>query len=78
MHIIGFNAMKHWETCKRLELCKTRLTSVKTRFSLRLNASFGKKNDVKGAKTRSFALKMRFMHNIGFNAMKALGNVQTH
>ena len=25
-----------------------------------------------------FALKTRLMHVIGFNAMKALGNVQTH
>ena len=44
---------------------------------MRLNAFFSK-NDVKCAKTRYFALKMSFMHIIGFNAMKALGNVQTH
>ena len=46
-------------------------------MSLRLNA-FSSKNDVKCAKTRYFALKMRFLHLIGFNAMKAMGNVQTH
>ena len=44
---------------------------------MRLNAFFCK-NDVKCAKTRYFALKTRFLHIIGFNAMKALGNVQTH
>ena len=44
---------------------------------MRLNAFFSK-NDVKCAKTRYFALKTRFLHIIGFNAMKALGNVQTH
>ena len=27
---------------------------------------------------RYFTLKTRFMHIISFNAMKALGNVQTH
>ena len=60
--------------CKRIELCKVRLTSAKTSASLRLNAFCGK-NDVKCAKTRYFALKTRFMHIIGFNAMNALGNV---
>ena len=44
---------------------------------MRLNAFFSK-NDVRCAKARYFALKMRFMHTIGFNAMKALGKVQTH
>ena len=44
---------------------------------MRLNAFFCK-HDVKCAKTRYFALKTRFLHIIGFNAMKALGNVQTH
>ena len=60
-----------------MELCKIRLTSAKISISLRLNAFFGT-NDVKCAKTPYFALKTRFMHIIGFNAMKALGNVQTH
>ena len=36
------------------------------------------KNDVKYAKTRYFALKTRFLHIIGFNAIEALENVQTH
>ena len=44
---------------------------------MRLNA-FSSKNDVKCAKTRSFAPKTRFMHTLGFNAMKALGMVQMH
>ena len=44
---------------------------------MRLNESFSK-NEVKCAKTRYFALKTRFLHIIGFNAMKALENVQTH
>ena len=44
---------------------------------MRLNAFFGI-NDVKCAKTRYFALKTRFMHIVGFNTMKALGNVQTN
>ena len=47
-----------------------RLTSSKTSNFLRLNA-FCSKNDVKGAKTRYFALKTRYLHIIGFNAMKA-------
>ena len=46
-------------------------------MSLRLNAFFSK-NDVKCAQTRYFALKTRFLLIIGFNAMKALGNVETH
>ena len=61
---------------KRIELCKFRLTRPKTSLSLRLKAF--SKNDVKCAKTRYFALKTRFLHLIGFNAMKELGNVQTH
>ena len=78
MHIIGFNAMKALGMVhKRIELCRTRLTNAKTSISLRLNAFFSK-NDVRCAKTRYFALKTRFMHIIGFNAMKALGMVQTH
>ena len=44
---------------------------------MRLNAFFSK-NDVRCAKTRYFALKARFMHIIGFYAMKALGMVQTN
>ena len=44
---------------------------------LRLNAFFSK-NKVKCAKTCYFALKSRFLHIISFDAMKALGNVQTH
>ena len=43
---------------------------------MRLNAFFSG-NYVKRAKTRYFALKPRLMHIIGFNAMKALGDVQT-
>ena len=35
-------------------------------------------DNVRCAKTRYFALKTRFMHTIGFNAMKALGMVQMH
>ena len=62
--------------CKRIELCRIRLTSAKTSYSLGLNAFFSK-NDVKCAITHYFALKMRFLHIIGFNAVKALGNVQT-
>ena len=53
------------------------LTNAKTSVSLRSNAFFCK-NDVRCAKTRYFALKTRFMHNIGFNAVKALGMVQMH
>ena len=63
--------------CKCIELCKFRLTRPKTSLSLRLNAFFSK-NDVKCAKTRYFALKPRFLHIIYFNAMKELGNLQTH
>ena len=76
MHIIGFNAKKHWETCKRIALCRTRLIHAKTSVSLHLNA-FSRKNDVGCAKTRYFELKTRLMHIVGFNAMKALGMVQT-
>ena len=54
-----------------------RLTNVKTSVSLRLNAFFSKK-DVRCAKTRYFAVKTRFTHTIGFNAIKALGTVQKH
>ena len=43
---------------------------------MRLNAFFSS-NDVKCTKTSYFALKTRLMHIIDFNAMKALGNVQT-
>ena len=50
---------------------------AKRNISLRLNAFFSR-NDVKCAKTRYFALKTRFLHIISFNAMKTLGNVQTH
>ena len=35
-------------------------------------------NDVRCAKTRYFELKTRFIHIVGFNAMKALGKAQTH
>ena len=77
MHTIGFNALKALEWCKCIESCRTRLTNAKTSISLRLNAFFSK-NDFRCAKTRSFALKTRFMHKIGFNAMKALGMVQMH
>ena len=68
---------KHWEWCKRIELRETRLTNAKTSFSLRFNAFFIK-NDNRCAKTRYFALKTRLMHIIGFDAKKALENVQTH
>ena len=44
---------------------------------MRLIAFFSK-NDVRCAKRRYFALKTRFIHTIGFNAMKALGLVQMH
>ena len=105
MHIIDFNAMKALGIVQTHGKCRIRLTiaktsnplrlnlffflakndvkSAKTRsfalktgclntgISLRLNAFFSKK-DVKSAKTRYFALKTRFMHFIGFNAMKAL------
>ena len=54
-----------------------RQTSAERSISLRLNAFFSK-NDIKCAKTRPFELKTRFLHIIGFNAMEALGNVQTH
>ena len=74
--------MKALEPCKRIELYEIRPTSAKTNtvrlnLFLRLNLFFSK-NDVKCAKTRYFALKTRFSHIIGFNTMKALGNVQTH
>ena len=79
MHIIGFNAMKALEWCKRIALCRTELTNAKTSISFRVNAFFSK-NDVRCAKTRYFALKTqtRFMHIIGFSAMKALRMVPTH
>ena len=60
-----------------MNYAKTRLTNAKTSVSLPLNAFFSK-NDVRCAKTRFFALRARFMHTIGFNAMKALGIVQMH
>ena len=44
---------------------------------MRSNA-FSSKNDVRCAKMRYSALKTRFMHIIRFNAMKALGMLQTH
>ena len=53
------------------------LTKAKTRFSLRSNACFSK-NDVKCDKLRYFALNTRFLHILGFNAMKALRKMQTH
>ena len=71
MHTIGFNAMKALEWCECIESCKTRLSNAKTSVFLRLKAFFSK-NDVRCAKTRYFAPKTRFMHTIGFNAMKAL------
>ena len=77
MRTIGFNVMKTLEKCKCIAICRTRLTNAKTSVSLRLNA-FSSKNDVRCAKTRYFALKTRFLHTIGFNAMKTLGMVQTH
>ena len=76
MHIIGFSAMKALGVGQRIELCRTRLTNAKTSVFLRLNAFFSK-NDVRCPKTRYFALKTSFMHIIGYNAMKALGMVQT-
>ena len=77
MHTIGFNAMKALEWCECIESCKTRLSNAKTSVFLRLNAFFSK-NDDRCAKTRYFAQKTRYMHTIGFNAMKALGMVQMH
>ena len=77
LHIIGINAMKALGKCKRIELCRIRLTNAKTSIPLRLKAFFNK-NDVKCAKTRYFAVKTRFRRIIGFNALKALRNVQKH
>ena len=77
MHTIGFNAMKALGEVKCIDLCRTRVTNAKTSVSLRLNLFFSK-HDFRCAKTRYFALKTRFMHTISFNAMKALGVVQTH
>ena len=77
MHTIGFNAMRALGMVQMIELCKTRLTNAKTSVFLRLNA-FSSKNEVRCAKTRYFALKTRFMHTIGLNAMKTLGMVQMH
>ena len=62
--------------CKRIKVCKLGPTSAKQNFSLYLIAFLGK-NDVECAKTCYFELKRPFMHIIGFNVMKALGNVQT-
>ena len=45
--IIGFNAINYWETYKRIELCICKLTNAKTSFSLRSNAFFFCKSDVK-------------------------------
>ena len=53
------------------------ITNAKTSVSLRLNALFSK-TDVRCAKTRYSGLKSRFMLIIGFNAIKAMGNVQAH
>ena len=68
--------MKALGNVQRIELCRIRLTRPETSIFLRLNTFFSK-NDVKCDKTRYFALKTRFLHIINFNAMKALGNVQT-
>ena len=76
MHILGFNAMKALRNMQT-HYNKMRITSAKISIFLRLNACCSE-SDVKCAKTRYFALKKRFLHIIGFNAMKALGNVQTH
>ena len=75
MHIINFNAMKALGNVQSHGKCRIRLTIADTSNPLRFNAFFSE-IDVKCAKTRCFALKTRFMHIIGFNAMKALGNVQ--
>ena len=78
MHTIGFKRSESTGNgANAIELCNTRLTNAKTSFSPRLNAFFSK-NDVRCAKTRYFALKTRFMHTIGFNAVEALGMVQMH
>ena len=77
MHIIVLTQRKHWERCKRIELCKTRLTNAKTSIFC-IHTRFFSKNDIRCAKTRYFALKTRFMHIIGFDAMKVLGNLQLH
>ena len=77
MHTTVLTQWQHWEWCKCIELCKTRLTNAKTIVFLRLKAFFSK-IDVRCAKTRYIALKTRFKHTIGFNAMKTLGIVQTH
>ena len=80
LHIIGFNAKKALgNVCKRIELCRIRLTRAKTSVFKLLNAFFFfSKTDIKYAKTRFFALKTRFLHIIGFKEMKALATVQTH
>ena len=76
MHILGFNAMKALRNMQT-HYNKMRITSAEISNFLRLNACCSK-SDVKCAKTRYSALKTRSMHIIGFNAMKALGNVLRH
>ena len=65
LHIIGFNAMKAWETFNRIELCKSGLISAKTSNSLRVN-SFFSKNDVKCAKNTLFRAKNPFFAHYWF------------
>ena len=77
MHTIGFNAMKALGMVQMHLIMQNKATNAKTSVSLRFNAFFSK-NDVRCAETLYFALKTRFMHTIGFNAMKALGKVQMH
>ena len=76
MHIIGFNAMKALENMQTHLISQIGIYSAKTSILLHSNALFSK-NVVKCAKTRCFALKTCFMHIIRFNAMKALGSVET-
>ena len=77
MHTIGFNAMKALGMVQTHWIMQTRVTNAKTSISPRLTA-FLSKNDVTCSKTRFSALKTRFMHIIGFNAMQALGMMKTH
>ena len=58
--------------CKRIELCRIRLTSAKTSISLRLNAFFSK-NDVKCAITHYFALKIAFFAHYRFQRSESTG-----
>ena len=51
MHIIGFNAMKAWETFNRIELCRIGLTSAKTSNSLRVIFGFNEMKALENVQT---------------------------